>query len=1091
MTLKITQPELIFEPKRYAFGVVSQLLQLETETEIEKIEKFQIGPRSSLDCLVLKNGEKILVTQKQAIPLPPGITGLLRLHKEGVYTWIDHVKLMDARKKVKKVGLKNYAGELASSWPPSFRYKVPLFDSTGNTIPGSKGLRPPQIGALFSIGSHWSLRNQPATIVMPTGTGKTETMLAVLGAHQSGSILVTVPTKALRQQTARKFLTFGLLRDLDILPDNVPNPVVGVLSGQPRKEEDLSIFEECNVVISTMPSLSGRLAMPLAKKIAEKCGVLIVDEAHHIAASTWLQFREAFSDKRILQFTATPFRYDGKLVDGDVIFSYPLRKAQEDGYFKPIKFKPIHELGPQAADEAIAKEACECLRTDIKNGYDHLMMARCDSIARAEEILNLYLKFGKEFSPQIIHSELKDADKRVANLLTGKSKIAVCVNMLGEGFDLPSLKIAALHDPQKSLAPLLQFTGRFTRSSGSNLGDATIVANIADANVSTALERLYSEDSDWNTLLSEMSSQAAKDHAKLIEFLNESVSLENPSDETPSLSHHLLKPVFSTLVFNCETFAPKRFVDAISKGVEIANVWLNEKTKTLYFATRTLGRVKWTRSKDIVDTAWDLFVFHYDEKRKLLFVASSDKTSNYESIAKAIGATTQITGEDVFRSLGRIGRLVFNNLGVSKHGRRNLSYAMYTGADVRQALSLSEKAGSRKANLSGIGWETGKQITIGCSYKGRVWSKDAGTIPEFIEWAENIGDKLLDTTISTADIIDNVLIPDEIQKIPEVAVLGIEWPYELIRQAEERVALVANSVSTAIFMCDIVLHSVDYTNNSISFNVINNAGEIIGEYALSLDANGYNIIEKSSESVMLAVGSNEQPLINYFNSYPPLIRFVDLSELDGNLILRPQNPKDLVLPQDCLIVHDWTGVDITKESIWKDVVKREDSIQWATAQKFINDGFDFVFDDDSPGEAADLICLKEEDDHIKLVLAHCKFSSSASAGARVEDIVEVASQAIRSAKWAGKFKDLCRHIQNRNERRNKSGGKTFVLKGNLSDVNKFLKTSRFKEVRPEVFLVQPGISVEKISKDQEMVFAAATSYLKETINIDPIILCSK
>ena len=43
--------------------------------------------------------------------------------------------------------------------------------------------------------------------------------------------------------------------------------------------------------------------------------------------------------------------------------------------------------------------------------------------------------------------------------------------MLGEGFDLPELKIAALHDVKKSLPVTLQFTGRFTRTKyDDNLG---------------------------------------------------------------------------------------------------------------------------------------------------------------------------------------------------------------------------------------------------------------------------------------------------------------------------------------------------------------------------------------------------------------------------------------------------------------------------------------------------------------------------------------------------------------------------------------------------------------------------------------------
>jgi len=49
-------------------------------------------------------------------------------------------------------------------------------------------------------------------------------------------------------------------------------------------------------------------------------------------------------------------------------------------------------------------------------------------------------------------------------LKEGKVRIIACVDMLGEGFDLPRLKIAGLHDRQASETVTLQFIGRFTRS---------------------------------------------------------------------------------------------------------------------------------------------------------------------------------------------------------------------------------------------------------------------------------------------------------------------------------------------------------------------------------------------------------------------------------------------------------------------------------------------------------------------------------------------------------------------------------------------------------------------------------------------------
>ncbi len=66
----------------------------------------------------------------------------------------------------------------------------------------SAGLRNPQIGALYALLAHWTVGNEPATIVMPTGTGKTETMIAMLVAARPACLLVVVPTDPLREQVA-------------------------------------------------------------------------------------------------------------------------------------------------------------------------------------------------------------------------------------------------------------------------------------------------------------------------------------------------------------------------------------------------------------------------------------------------------------------------------------------------------------------------------------------------------------------------------------------------------------------------------------------------------------------------------------------------------------------------------------------------------------------------------------------------------------------------------------------------------------------------------------------------------------------------
>src|SRR5690625_5111453 len=80
--------------------------------------------------------------------------------------------------------------------------------------------------------------------------------------------------------------------------------------------------------------------------------------------------------------------------------------------------------------------------------------------------------------------------------------------MFGEGIDIPTLKIAAVHDKYKSLPITLQFIGRFARTSSKNLGNAKMVTNIALDELKESIEELYHQDSDWNQLLNIHSTDA-------------------------------------------------------------------------------------------------------------------------------------------------------------------------------------------------------------------------------------------------------------------------------------------------------------------------------------------------------------------------------------------------------------------------------------------------------------------------------------------------------------------------------------------------------------------------------------------------------
>ena len=149
-------------------------------------------------------------------------------------------------------------------------------------------------------------------------------------------------------------------------------------------------------------------------------------------------------------------------------------------------------------------------------------MARVSDVSRAKEIYPLYSQY-TEFNPVELHTGIKSLKQRSAirrQIINKESRIVICVDMLGEGFDLPELKIAAFHDIRKTLAVTLQLAGRFTRSR-QDLGEATFIANIADVHVQDELRKLYARDPDWNILLPELSDKMIGEQLLLQKFLED------------------------------------------------------------------------------------------------------------------------------------------------------------------------------------------------------------------------------------------------------------------------------------------------------------------------------------------------------------------------------------------------------------------------------------------------------------------------------------------------------------------------------------------------------------------------------------------
>lgn len=978
------------------------------------------------------------------------------------------------------LSLMHSAEEVIQSWDRNFNF------IEENLEQGIKGLREPQIAALYAILSHFKVSNNMGIVVMPTGTGKTETMLSTLIANKCRKVLITVPSDALRTQIFNKFYSLGLLKKFGIVNDSTLNPKVGILQeGFSTIEEFNEFSQNCNITVTTM-NLLANLNKDELESLAQQYEYIFIDEAHHSQAISWSRVRDAFKEKTVLQFTATPFRNDGKRLDGDIIFNFPLKKAQEQGYFKPITFSPIREYDLAKGDSLIAKKAVEQLKKDIADGFNHILMARCENKKRAEEIFKLYESY-TDLNPVLIHSSSTGKKETMTSIVNGVHKIIVAVDMLGEGFDLPQLKIAAFHDIRKSLPVTLQFAGRFTRTSiDDNLGNATFIANLADVKVKEELDSLYAMDADWNLLLSDLSTEQTQEKIELDEFIKGFAGIDKAT-----IPFQNIRMAMSTVVYknSSSSFDLKKYkygLQGYSK-FQYKFEYPNESKNTLVFIYADTNNIDWVNYEDMYELQWNLMVLYYDDVKKLLYIHSSDKSSLYKDVADHILSNSAVLLNElnVFKVFHEISRVSLQNVGLKEWMNKHIRFRMLTGSDIEEAISHATQAKSQKAFVFGTGYDSGSKISLGCSYKGRIWSYSRGTLKDYVTWCDVIGEKMIDPNIDPNQILKDTLIPKYVDSIPNKYAVSIDWDESYYEYSDtKKIVKIDGSEINAVdlsLLIDIeqegkILFSLITPDKEISFEQIitqkvdSSMGETFGEYSFS---------KISSETVKIHIGTKNYSIIDYFMINPPMIWFADGSSLQG---IKYVELKQLIqpYPNEKLIDWNWSGVDIKKEAQGVQPLIT-DSIQYETIKRLKTFDFDIIYDDDGSGEIADIVTIKEKDDSILIQFYHLKFAHGDGIGQRVSDFYEVCGQAQKSIVWKHKSgTDFFERLLKR-ERKTKNGfEKSRIEKGSKVDLEKLLKIAKNqKPMKFEIFIVQPGLSKQNTNDAIQTLIGVTESYLKE------------
>ena len=938
------------------------------------------------------------------------------------------------------------------------------------------GLRVPQVGAVHAVLAHWSTRSrEPATVVLPTGTGKTDTMIALYASEELPRLLILVPNDNLRTQIAEEFERWGVLGEVGALDPEVLGPVVGRIEHAFENAASMRRFvEACNVIVTTPHALNAS-SESVVTGIIDRSSHLFIDEAHHVPAATWSQVRSEFAPKPVVQFTATPYRNDGHPLGGRVIYAFPLGLARELGYFESISYISVVAL--TNPDREVATKAVARLRADLEGGFDHLIMARAASIGRAtEDLLPLYEEIAGDLNPQLLHSNLGASARREAlmALRNRQSRVMVCVDMFGEGFNFPELKIAALHDPHRSLAPTLQFIGRFARKR-SDLGSATAVVARPDPGYDSRLRKLYAEDNQWDAVIENLSVEAVEEVRELDEF---DAGFSRGGDD--EISIHVLRPKMSAVVYATgeADWEPDRLADLFPAEQIVGGPSVNPTERVAWVVVESRDLVRWGDLHAVENVSYHLHVLHWDQHRRLLYINSSDLESLQQDLAEAVcgEGVQRITGDHVYRALGEITRPVPTNIGLISLRSRARRFSMFVGSDVYEGFAVAEQQTRTNTNIFVLGYERGERVTRGAARKGRIWSQQAArSIYEWVQWCRQLGPLLQDDSINLDGLLRSFVRPKPLQQRPELPPLAIDWSITAYGNVTESLKVKVGDSEPLLLDTELVLTN-QQEQGPIEFELRGHGFEPV-RYAAEVLEDQLVVTPHSEDAEVVRERADPLPLSRYLNQEGITIWFDNEVMIEGPELLleleRDRPPIDL----DRLRELDWTGIDITRES--QGPTRDQATVQARAAAELIGlRDWDVVIDDDGTGEIADLVGLKLEDDRLIVHLVHCKYSSESNTGARVGDLYEVCGQAHRSAHRRQAIPATIKNLVRR-ERNRQAAGTPGVMVGTAATLLELEEAATLNRSELHVTVVQPGLSKTRAAQRHLELLASAEVYVSE------------
>jgi superfamily II DNA or RNA helicase len=316
-----------------------------------------------------------------------------------------------------------------------------------------------------------------------------------------------------------------------------------VLNGQPYPElaeirgttSNISDLQDADVVVTNIQQLSGNNNRWLNALPSDFFDLIVFDEAHHNVAESWNILRRAFPNAKIINYSATPRRSDGQLMSGQIIYSFPIVRAIEEGYVKRLKavvlnprtlryvrrednqeievsLEEVKRLGEEDADfrrSIVTSE--ETLYTIVDASIRALNKIRTETGEPRHKIIASALNYhhciqvveayrARGLRADYVHSLQDGAENtRVLNQLKNHElDVIVQVRKLGEGFDHPYLSVASVFSIFKELSPFVQFVGRIMRVIDQNSPESINNQGVVVFHAGSNIARLWEDFQEYS-----------------------------------------------------------------------------------------------------------------------------------------------------------------------------------------------------------------------------------------------------------------------------------------------------------------------------------------------------------------------------------------------------------------------------------------------------------------------------------------------------------------------------------------------------------------------------------------------------------------